>query len=105
MPVILKDKTINKYRLIPTGEIFLNTTYNLYDLANFIGLDENWNQYYEFYKFIPSYDMKQMEGFIDWENSQTTINQNLSTSDFWIGSEGFIETEFSYELYKGLGFI
>jgi PKD repeat protein len=105
IPVVLKDKTINKYRLVPTGEIFSHTNYSLYDLANFIGLNQGWGEYYEFYSFVPSYDMKQMEGFIDWENPQTTINQNLSTSDFWIGSEGFIETEFSYELYKGLGFI
>jgi hypothetical protein len=104
-PVILKDKTLNKYRIIPTGEIYGNYTYSLYDLSVFIGLENNWQQYYEFYEFVPSYDMKQVAGLIDWDNPQTTINENLSTANYWFGEEGFIDSEFSYELYKGLGLI
>jgi hypothetical protein len=104
-PVILKDKTLNKYRIIPTGEIDGNSTYPLYDLATFIGLESNWKQYYEFYEFVPSYDMKKIAGLIDWDNPQTTISENLSTANFWFGDEGFLDSQFSYELYKGLGLI
>lgn len=105
-PVILKDKSINKYKTIQTAEINGCVVYTLEVLANFIGLsDYNWPSYYEFYEFIPSYDNKQLEGLIDWENPQTTINENLSTSKYWFGAEGFLDTELSYELYKGLGLI
>ncbi len=104
-PVVLKDKTLNKYRIIPTGEIYDNSTYSLYDLAIFIGLENNWHEYYEFYEFVPSYDLKQVAGIIDWNNPQTTINQNLSTASYWFGEEGFLDSEFSYELYKGLGLL
>lgn len=104
-PVVLKDKTLNKYRIIPTGEIYDNSTYSLYDLALFIGLENNWHEYYEFYEFVPSYDLKQVAGIIDWNNPQTTISQNLSTASYWFGEEGFLDSEFSYELYKGLGLL
>jgi hypothetical protein len=105
-PVILKDKSINKYKTIQTGEINGCQVYTVGILANFIGLtDYNWPSYYEFYEFIPSYDYKQLEGLIDWENPQTTINENLSTSKYWFGDEGFLDSELSYELYKGLGLI
>lgn len=105
-PVILKDRSINKYRLIQTGQISGLDTYPLSTLATFIGLvDVNWPSYYEFYTFIPVYDNTQLEGIIDWDSPQTTLNENLSSEKFWLGSEGFIETKLSYELYKGLGLL
>jgi PKD repeat protein len=104
-PVILKDKSLNKYRIIQTGEIYDNTSYSLYNLIVFLGLGDSWNEYYEFYEFVPSYDSKQVAGLIDWDNPQTTIIENLSTANFWFGEEQFLDLEFSYELYKGLGFI
>jgi len=105
-PLVLKDRALNKYRLIPTGELNDQTNYTLQNLATSIGLtDNNWPSYYEFYEFLPKYNYKQLEGIIDWENPQTTLNENLSTSSYWFGPEGFLDIEFSYELYKGLGFI
>jgi hypothetical protein len=105
-PLVLKDKSLDKYRLIQTGEIHNQSTYTLENLASSIGLnDVNWPSYYEFYEFNRGYDFNQLEGFIDWENPQTTLSENLSTSSFWLGPEGFLDKEFSYELYRGLGLI
>lgn len=104
--LILKDRSINKYKTIITGEINGCQEYTIGVLANFIGFtDSNWPSYYEFYEFVPGYDYKQLEGLIDWENPQTTINETLSTSSYWFGDEGFLDSELSYGLYKGLGLI
>jgi hypothetical protein len=82
----------------------VHTPYRL--LLILIGLtDNNWPSYYEFYEFIPSYDLKQLEGYINWDNPQTTLSENISTNSQWFSHEGFLDTQLSYELYKGLGFI
>jgi len=105
-PLILKDRSLNKYRIIPTGNLYGLSAYPLQALADSIGLtDNNWTSYYEFYEFIPSYDLTQLEGFIDWSNPQTTISETLSTNNQWFSEEGFLDSQLSYELYKGLGFI
>jgi len=103
---VLKDKTINKYDLIETSEINGCSAYSLSVLAEFLGFNSyDWSSYYEFYEFNNSYDLKQLEGIIDWSNPQTTINETLSSSKYWFGPEGLLDLEFSYEIYKGLGFI
>ena len=106
VPVVLKDRTINNYRLIETGEINGLSTYPLSTLAEWIGIaDVDWTSYYEFYKFVPSYDGTQLEGMIDWNNPQTTLSRSLSTQNDWFKDNGFLDAQISYELYKGLGFI
>lgn len=106
IPVILRDRSINDYRLIPTGTLYTLSAYPLNALAASIGLtDTNWPSYYEFYEFVPSFDLKQTDGIIDWSNKQTTLNRNLSGSYYWLGSEQFIDKQLSYQLYKGLNLI
>ena len=106
VPLILKDRSLNKYRVVPTGNLYGLSAYPLQSLANSIGLvDNNWPSYYEFYEFIPSYDFTQLEGYIDWNNPQTTLSETLSTNNQWFSHEGFLDAQLSYELYKGLGFI
>jgi hypothetical protein len=106
VPLILKDRSLNKYRVVPTGNLYGLSAYPLQSLANSIGLvDNNWPSYYEFYEFIPSYDFSQLEGYIDWNNPQTTLSETLSTNNQWFSHEGFLDSQLSYELYKGLGFL
>jgi hypothetical protein len=105
-PVVLKAKSIDSYRLIPTGELNSLSAYSLNDLASSIGLDPiTWDQYYEFYSFEPGFDNTQIEGLIDWSNPQTTLSEYTSSEEFWSGNEGAMETMFSYYLYKGLGLL
>ncbi len=113
VPVILKTRSLLKYNLILTGpikseinnQIIIKDKYTLGDLSSFLGLKSDWNQYYEYYEYIPAASNKQLEGVIDWSNPNTTINYNLSTLNIWDGSEGILETSFNYELYKGLNIL
>jgi hypothetical protein len=103
IPIILKSKSLNQYRYIPTGLLHGLSTYSLNDLVSTIGLNPaTWDDYYEFYNFTPGSDKKQLEGIIDWNNPQTTLVENLSSVEFWEDTEGAIESMFSYYLYKGL---
>jgi hypothetical protein len=110
IPVVLKTRSLLKYNLILTGPIKENvnditiskSNYNLTDLSKFIGLPNDWDQYYEYYEYVPSTSNKQLEGTIDWSNPNTTINYNNSSLKIWDGNEGILETSFNYELYRGL---
>jgi hypothetical protein len=110
IPVVLKTRSLRKYNLILTGpiketqnnQIIVKNNYSLNDLSNFIGLSNDWKQYYEYYEYIPSVSNKQLEGVIDWNNKNTTLNYNASSLNLWDGKEGVLETSFNYELYRGL---
>jgi len=105
-PVVLKDKSINKYQKIETSEINSCSAYSISVLAEYIGLgNSDWDSYYEFYTFNPSYDLTNIEGIIDWNNDKTTINRNLSSSKYWYGQDGYLSYVLIYDLYKGLGLI
>lgn len=104
--LVLKDRTLEKYRVIETYKIEDQSEYSIQTLAEFLNLDPiEWKSYYEFYKFIPVYDNRQLEGVIDWENPQTTLRRTLSSKDYWIGDENIMDMHISYEIYKGLGLI
>jgi hypothetical protein len=117
IPVILKEKSLNKYQLIETGYYYnANTpilssisvgfsTYPLSGLCEILNLGKDWNSYYEFYEFLPSKNTIYIDGIIDWNNPQTVLNRNLSSYEDWIKDEGIMDTLFSYELYKGLGLL
>ena len=106
IPLVLKDRSLNQYRIINTGYIGCSQTYTLNVLANYLGLtNPNWPSYYEFHEFVHSYDNTQIAGIIDWDNPQTTINETLSTLNDWFGSGKYLDTQFSYELYNGLGLL
>jgi hypothetical protein len=104
-PLVLKTKSINNYRLIPTGIVDDKTKYTVNVLATSIGLGNDWTQYYEFYEYIPYWNGGIIENLIDWNSDQTTISRNLSTNDDWYKDEGLLDIFFNYELYKGLGLL
>jgi hypothetical protein len=101
-PVLLKTKSLQKYNLIQTGNINGNSFYDINILADFLKLGEDWGSYYEFYEYIPTTSNEQVEGVIDWDNPNTTLQYYNSSSEFWFGDEKAMETSFAYELYKGL---
>jgi hypothetical protein len=104
-PVVLKTKSLNKYVLVNTGVINSLSTYSLDYLANFIKLDYEWENFYEFFEYVPSTPNSQLEGMIDWTNSNTSLNYNISSNKIWSNDEGILETLFNYELYKGLNLL
>ena len=103
VPVVMKIKSLDLYRIIPTGYVDSLSSYSLNNLASSIGLANDWANYYEFYSYLDVSNNSIIENLIDWESDQTTINRNLSTFNDWYGEEGILDIFFNYELYKGLG--
>lgn len=58
-----------------------------------------------FYDFVDVRCGTQIEGIINWDDKYTTLNENLSTSLDWYGSDQAIEKIINYFLHKGLGLI
>jgi len=102
IPVILKTKTLDSYRLIPTGTLNGNNFYSLETLVSSIKLPNDWKDFYEFYEYLNVLNNSVIENLIDWDSPQTTISRNLSTSEDWFKNEGVLDILFNYELYKGL---
>jgi hypothetical protein len=115
--LILRTKSLNDFRLINTG-YFLNTnipitssinigvsSYTLNDLATSLNLGSDWYRFYEFYEFKNQENEILTDNIIDWNNQQTILNKNLSSSEDWIGENGIIENIFSYYLHKGFDLI
>ena len=61
------------------------------------------SNYFTFYEFTPVFSDIQLEGVIDWNNSQTTISENISSYDDWFGDNKIADTLIDYELRRGLG--
>ena len=54
---------------------------------------------YIFYDYIPTPVGNQVEGIINWEDTLTTISENLSTQADW---QGIMENMLTYQLFKGM---
>jgi hypothetical protein len=57
------------------------------------------NNSYIFYTYIPTQANNQLEGIINWEDTLTTISENLSTRPDW---QNVMENMLTYQLYKGM---
>jgi predicted Zn-ribbon and HTH transcriptional regulator len=104
-PVVMKNKGLNNYRLVPTGKINNQVNYTLNVLSSSLGLLKDWSNFYEYYEYIPNWNGGIIENIIDWNSDQTTINRNLSTNEEWYKNEGLLDIFFNYEIYKGLGLL
>ena len=62
----------------------------------------NITSYFSFYEFVPNYSNVLIEGVIDWENSQTTVTETMSSMTDWFGSDNIVDSLLSYELRSGL---
>jgi hypothetical protein len=105
IPVLLKTKSLLKYNIIQTGLINDAFYYDLTILSNYLNLGTDWNINYEYFEYIPTSSNKQIEGIIDWNNPNTTIQYELSSFNEWAGDEKIVETSFAYQLYKGLNLL
>jgi len=133
-PVLLKSKSLNSYKLIPTCQLHLNPddvedynlislnkkgneNYSLDILAYSLNLGNDWQSFYEFYEFLPSQNIINTDNIIDWGNfnvnKQNYIQflKNQEVGDYpdsyleWDTDNGMMEFIFTYLFYKGLGFI
>jgi hypothetical protein len=106
IPVLLHSKSLRKYKYIKTGLIDNEKNYSLNTLSEFLKITDEFNSnFYNYYSFVQTTPTNQIEGVIDWNNINTTLQYNMSSLNSWLMSEGIVETSFNYELYKGLGFL
>lgn len=61
-----------------------------------------WSDYYQFFLLNPTENQNYKDNIIDWNNPQTTIQNNVKNSTDWLGDEKFLDSLFSYKLYRGL---
>lgn len=116
-PIVAYEKFSEKYKLLNTDVLsgnyseFKNValqTYALSTYSNYWGwglvlpsdytLDEL-DKSYIFYDYIPTPVGNQVEGIINWEDTLTTISENLSTQADW---QGIMENMLTYQLFKGM---
>ena len=116
-PIVAYEKFSEKYKLLNTDVLsgnyseFKNValqTYALSTYSNYWGwglvlpsdytLDEL-DKSYIFYDYIPTPAGNQVEGTINWDDSLTTISENLSTQADW---QGIMENMLTYQLFKGM---
>lgn len=97
VPVILKEKNTDYFKLIYTGKINKQKNYTLNQLAEFLELPENWYKFYEFYEYKLQVSNTSLSSeIIDWSNNQTTILKQKAPT--YINSLGDIEiTNFNPE--------
>jgi hypothetical protein len=106
VPVLLHAKSLKKFKYIKTGLINNQKNYTLSVLSEFLKIKQDFDDnFYNYYSFIPTSVTEQVEGIIDWNNINTTLQYNVSSLNDWLKNEGIVETSFNYELYKGLGFL
>jgi hypothetical protein len=133
VPVVLRAKSLNSYRIIQTGKLpdihfyepnakTLNKmgikTYNLIELVKLLNLPEDWEFFYEFYEFVPSENIVNTENVIDWYNTKNIDKEkyllylkNQISGQYpdsyikWSTDNGMMEYLFTYELYKGFGLL
>jgi hypothetical protein len=104
VPMVLKTKSLNTYRILPIGPNEGRDIYSIQDLATSLSLDAYfWRSNYEFYILGDNIKTKDYaNNIIDWD-SDTNISPVLSSVyDDWIGDQGILETILSYELFSGL---
>ena len=116
-PIVAYEKFSEKYKLLNTDVLsgnyseFKNValqTYALSTYSNYWGwglvlpsdytLDEL-DKSYIFYDYIPTPAGNQVEGTINWDDSLTTISENLSSQADW---QGIMENMLTYQLFKGM---
>ena len=103
-PIVIYEKSIDSYFLHHPATINSNSAYPITDLTA-IGLKYPVSVNYEFFEYIPTASNFYTENVIDWDNSNTTLNFNLSTYQDWTENDGIIDTMLNFYLYNGLNLI
>jgi hypothetical protein len=82
------------------------------NIFNYYSLTANQNDFLEtithfcFYDYFPQYYCKeQIAGIINWDDENTTLNENISSVYEWYGEGQTLERIINYILHKGLGLI
>ena len=95
---------LTTYPLSSYYHILLPKVFDYGILATFEEFEEA-QKYFCFYEYIPVGCNQQVTGIINWDDSYTTISENISSIEDWYGDGQIFERMINYVLYKGLGLI
>ncbi len=101
-PVVTKEKFSDVYNLLPVYPLDSN---RIFPLSSFHTpeLQEPLSGNYLFYVYIPTYDNKQVEGVISWDDPRTTLMEsNSSIYEWYKDNDGIIDQMLNYTLHRGL---
>lgn len=102
-PVILKDRSLDDFRIINTGYLSSSSIYYPISLvASSLGLETGWSDYYEFYSYVPKSGFQFSDGVIDWLNTSTSLLSSQSSLSAWVGPGQILDTIFTFALNEGL---
>ena len=78
---------------------------NVYPMSAFFGWGLKTPVYnnYRFFVYNSTIDNQQVEGLVNWNDSYTTLSENISAHADWVKDGGILETIFNYYIHKGLG--
>ena len=100
-PFIVKHGLATKYRLV-IPPIKNTTTYPLSTQSSVSWLLSSEYLNYVFYDHISTYCNEQITGYINWDDTYTTLEESNSSIDIWYKDDGVIEEILNYMLHKGL---
>jgi hypothetical protein len=79
--IILQNKSTSQCQLIKPGRVNKSKVYSLNSLAEFLNLQNDWYNFYDFYEYkLEISDSNLYSEVIDWSNPQTTIFQQKATT-------------------------
>jgi len=114
---VLCNTNIPVYQLdgrswVPTS--YLNQAYSLNDVVNFLDqwgwplvlpqdkTNINVEDYYIFYSYKTTVQNAQLEGIIDWSNSNNTLSETQSSFAQWTSNGGIMDNMLQYKIAAGL---
>lgn len=63
--------------------------------------NSNFKDFYVFYEYVDYFADNQLEGVIDWGNTQTTVSENISALSAWFNDDEIVDSMIDFELRKG----
>ena len=111
-PIVARQKFNNQFKLITpmysTSAGSLSSQYPINELDSTWGwglgsnvTNSNFKDFYVFYEYVDYFADNQLEGVIDWGNTQTTVSENISALSAWFDDDQIVDSMIDFELRKG----
>ena len=110
--IVARQKFNNQFKLITpmysTSAGSLSSQYPINELDSTWGwglgsnvTNSNFKDFYVFYEYVDYFADNQLEGVIDWGNTQTTVSENISALSAWFNDDEIVDSMIDFELRKG----
>lgn len=102
--LVISERHSNQYEIFDVVPNGVENVYPVRELSAF-NYKTPFDLHYKLYEYVPYFDNTQLDGVISWDDTYTTLNENISSIDVWLGDFGTVETILDYELRRGLELI